>query len=331
MEKIIAVVVSCNSYQQLKKCVQAIRNQSFPPDAIMVVNNGSADYTSVWLDNQLDIIHVYQEHQGTAGGFRNGMEKAYELGYDWIWCMDDDGCPKEDALEKMMDHAVSKDTLYNSVLVDIDDKKSFNWKLLHYKTVDEIETEELDGVCHPFNGAMIHRNIIAKVGLPVSKLFYWGEGSEYFYRATKKHKIPAKTIVTSVHYHPTDRIELKKEWDFKDGWKMYFYIRNRFEVMKSKYNFMPLALLMYWAFIPAFFIATLLYQKKQRTKKLLFVFWPVIDAMCGAYGMTIQKVQRIMELQAQRNLASFFMEPIKKALIQFFVPSMDNLGETYSA
>jgi hypothetical protein len=53
--------------------------------------------------------------------------------------------------------------------------------------------------------------------------------------------------------------------------------------------------------------------------------------MCGAYGMTIQKVQRIMELQAQRNLASFFMEPIKKALIQLFVPSMDNLGETYSA
>jgi GT2 family glycosyltransferase len=259
------------------------------------------------------------------------MEKAYELGYDWIWCMDDDGCPKEDALEKMMDHAVSRDTLYNSVLVDIDDKKSFNWNLLNYKTIDEIETQELDGVCHPFNGAMIHRNIITKIGLPVSKLFYWGEGSEYFYRATKKHKIPAKTIVASVHYHPTDRIELKKEWDFKDGWKMYFYVRNRFEVLKSKYNFLPLAVLMYLAFIPAFFMVTMFYQKKQRTKKLLFAFWPVIDAMCGEYGMTIQKVQRIMELQAKRNLASFFMEPIKKTLIQFFVPSMDNLGETYSA
>jgi hypothetical protein len=133
-----------------------------------------------------------------------------------------------------------------------------------------------------------------------------------------------------VHYHPTDRIELKKEWDFKDGWKMYFYVRNRFEVLKSKCNFLPLALLMYLAFIPAFFMETIIYQKKQRTKKLLFVFWPVMDALFGDYDMTIQKVQRIMESQAKRNLAGFFMEPIKKSLLQLFVPSMDNMEETYS-
>ncbi len=330
MEKVIAVVVSCNRYQQLKNCIHALRNQTVQPHAILVVNNGSSDYTSVWLDKQTDIIHVYQENQGSAGGFHNGIERAYSLGYNWIWCMDDDGYPKEDALEMLLNNAVSRDTLYNSILVDKEDKQSFNWKLLNYQRLDEVKTDVIDGVCHPFNGAFIHSNIIMKAGLPESKLFYWGEGSAYFYRLTRKFQIQAKTITGSIHYHPTDRIELKKEWEYKDGWKMYYYVRNRFAVLKEKYTYTPLALMAYVAFIFAFCMMALMFQKKQRTKKCLFAIWPLFDAMTGNYQSTSNQIHTIMTAQSKRKISAFFLEPFKKGLLQLFVPSSSEVKESYS-
>jgi rhamnopyranosyl-N-acetylglucosaminyl-diphospho-decaprenol beta-1,3/1,4-galactofuranosyltransferase len=330
MEKIIAVVVSCNRYQQLKNCVEAIRNQTVQPHAILVVNNGSSDYTSVWLDKQSDIIHLYQENQGSAGGYHSGIERAYAMGYDWIWCMDDDGYPKEDALEILMSHAHSRDTLYNSILVDHEDKKTFNWKLLHYETIDDIKTDVIEGVCHPFNGALIHSNIVMKAGLPESKLFYWGEGSAYFYRLTKQHQIQVKTITKSIHYHPTDRIELKKEWEYKDGWKMYYYVRNRYVVLKEKYTYTLFALIAYLAFIPAFCATVLIYQKKQKTRKLWFVLWPVMDALMGNYQSHSNHIHSRMTEQSQRKILAFFLEPLKRGLLQLFVPSMSESKESFS-
>ena len=50
MERILALVVSHNRHAQLVNCIEAIRRQTTQPEAILVVNNGSSDYTSVWLD-----------------------------------------------------------------------------------------------------------------------------------------------------------------------------------------------------------------------------------------------------------------------------------------
>ena len=103
MNNVIAVVVTFNRQQLLSECIAALRNQTRKVDKILVINNGSTDDTINWLNNQADIEFFSQDNVGSAGGFYTGIKMAYDSGYSWIWLMDDDGYPKADALEMLLE------------------------------------------------------------------------------------------------------------------------------------------------------------------------------------------------------------------------------------
>lgn len=90
---ICAVVVTYNRIKLLKECIDSLRKQTIILDGIIVVNNNSNDGTKEWLALQNDISAIHQENLGGAGGFYNGIKSAYNKGYNWIWCMDDDCLP----------------------------------------------------------------------------------------------------------------------------------------------------------------------------------------------------------------------------------------------
>ena len=321
MEKVIAVVVSYNRHALLVECIEALRSQTRKPDAILVVNNGSVDYTTVWLDKQSDIFQVYQDNMGSAGGYNTGIDWAFKNGYGWIWCMDDDGYPESDALEVLFENQGHETALLNCAVINKEDKRSFVWETKDYKFIDEVPEHVIDGICHPFNGTLIHRSIIAKVGLPKSNLFYWGEETEYFYRIVNKYKIPAKTITHSIHYHPAPVNTYRKEWEYKSSWKMYFYVRNRYQVLQSKHSKKSIALMHYLYFILAFTGSVLLYQKHDRLKKMTFTLWPMFDSFLNNFTATPESIQTRMNEIAKKSFSSLIMSPIKKSLLTLFVPS----------
>ena len=88
-----------------------------------------------------------------------------------IWCMDDDGYPKFDALEALIKNEGHELALINSAVVNKYDKKSLVFKTKKYHYINEVQEEVIENIAHPFNGTLIHRNIIAKVGLPLINLF----------------------------------------------------------------------------------------------------------------------------------------------------------------
>ncbi|HNG63528.1 MAG TPA: glycosyltransferase, partial [Ferruginibacter sp.] len=202
MEKVIAVVVTYNRKALLSECINALRNQTRTLDAILVVNNGSTDDTEEWLLNQKDLYFVTQKNVGSSGGFATGINWAYENNYSWIWCMDDDGYPKEDALEKLLDADDGCLRLINCAVIDKEDKKSFVWKTQQYRNLDEVDCKIIEGIGHPFNGTLLHRRIIERVGVPKPKYFLWGDETEYYYRIVRQNGIPVRTIADSIHYHP---------------------------------------------------------------------------------------------------------------------------------
>jgi rhamnopyranosyl-N-acetylglucosaminyl-diphospho-decaprenol beta-1,3/1,4-galactofuranosyltransferase len=279
MEKAIAVVVTYNRLTLLKECITALRNQSRKPDAILVVNNGSTDDTGQWLLSQSDLLTITQGNTGSGGGFETGISWAYKNDYSWIWCMDDDGYPKEDALEKILAPELDRLCLRNCAVIDKTDRKSFVWKTKHYPTIDDADVNIIKGVGHPFNGTLIHRNIVERVGIPKQKLFLWGDETEYFYRITKKNKIPVCTIASSIHYHPAAAFSFKKDWDHHSAWKMYFYIRNRLHINRSKFNYKLMAWAHYCYFLMAMVGVIVVYQKTDKVKKINFMLWPAMDAL----------------------------------------------------
>ncbi len=279
MEKVIAVVVTYNRLTLLKECITALRNQTQQPDTILVVNNGSTDATSQWLLTQHDLLSITQENTGSGGGFETGIKWGYKNGYSWIWCMDDDGYPKEDALQKILAPDMDRLKLRNCAVLDKTNKKTFVWKTKNFSSIDEVNSNIIEGIGHPFNGTMIHRNIVERVGLPKQKLFMWGDESEYYMRITRKNKIPVCTIADSIHYHPAAIFTFKSDWDYNSTWKMYYYVRNRFHVHQSKFNYKLMAWANYCCFLVGLAGIIMLYQKTDKVKKLNFVLWPASDAI----------------------------------------------------
>ena len=279
MEKIIAVVVTYNRLSLLKECITALRNQTKHPDAILVINNGSTDATSQWLQSQKDLLFITQNNTGSGGGFKTGIKWAYKNGYSWIWCMDDDGYPKENALEKILAPDLDRLFLRNCAVLDKDNKKTFVWKTKNFSSIDEVPSNIIEGIGHPFNGTMIHRNIVERVGVPKQSLFLWGDETEYYYRITRRNKIPVCTVADSIHYHPAATFTFRKDWEYSSAWKMYFYVRNRFHVHQSKFNYKIMAWANYCCFLVALAGVIVVYQKTDKVKKLNFVLWPARDAL----------------------------------------------------
>jgi rhamnopyranosyl-N-acetylglucosaminyl-diphospho-decaprenol beta-1,3/1,4-galactofuranosyltransferase len=321
MEKVIAVVVSHNRHHLLVDCIQSLRNQTRKPDEILVVNNGSSDYTSVWLDKQEDLVHLYQDNLGSAGGFHTGIKWAYEKGYQWIWCMDDDGYAKEDALEVLLNQNEKQPVLLNCAVLNKEDKRSFVWKTGNFSFIDEVKQDIINGIGHPFNGSLINRNIVTLVGLPNANLYHRGEEVEYFYRITKTFKIDAKTVIGSVYFHPPAKYSYTKEWNLKESWSTYFHARNQYSIMKSKYNNAMKACFAYAGFVVSFVYNVLATQKNDRLKKLNFIFNAAVDGITNDSSQNSETVKASIHSLYQNNFYQKLVNPFKKYLLNLFVPS----------
>jgi rhamnopyranosyl-N-acetylglucosaminyl-diphospho-decaprenol beta-1,3/1,4-galactofuranosyltransferase len=321
MEKVIAVVVTYNRQALLSECITALRNQTRKPDAILIVNNGSTDNTEQWLQQQPDIHFINQKNVGSSGGFSTGINWAFKNGYSWIWCMDDDGYPKEDALNNILEADDGTLKLYNCAVVEKENKKSFVWKTGEFKTIDEVKSKIIEGIGHPFNGTMLHRRIIERVGVPQPKFFLWGDETEYYYRIVKQNEIPVCTVADSIHYHPASAFSYKQDWDYKTAWKMYFYVRNRLHIHKAKFSTKVVALINYCCFLAAFAGIVLVYQKTNKLKKLNFLLWPAADAFRNNFSATPPLILERLQAKAEGNYNNGIVNSIKNVWAALFTPA----------
>ena len=313
MEKVIAVIVTYNRKNLLAECIAALRKQTHRIDKILVINNGSMDNTREWLREQPDIDFVTQKNMGSAGGFYTGIKKAYKDEYTWIWLMDDDGYPKEDALEKLLDTDLEDLCLRTCAVINKEDKKSFVWKTKNLETLDEVKNKLLKNNVHPFNGTLLNRKIVERVGFPDAGLFLWGDETEYYFRIIKKHAIPAFTILDSIHYHPGKSYSYKTDWEFSTAWKMYYYVRNRFYIMKTRYSICkPLAISMYIIFLLSYSASVVIFQKTNKMKKLEFILWPVKDAFTNNLSVTPSQIlEKIGTKQSSFRFINNYIKRLK--------------------
>lgn len=210
----LVVVVTYNRLCDLKACVSALRNQTYKCLDILVVNNGSNDGTKEWLDGQTDLKVINQKNLGGAGGFYAGMAYMMSHDYSWLVLMDDDGISAKNEIEELIGNypnvseSAGKEVILNALVVNKDDHEhvSFSWARGSGRSneVKELMKEPFFKDIHPYNGTLIKRSIIEKIGLIKKEMFIWGDEKEYMARAFH-NGIGLYTVTSAIHFHPKEK------------------------------------------------------------------------------------------------------------------------------
>ncbi len=242
-EKVSSIVVTFNRLDFLKEILNSIRNQSRKPDSIIVVNNSSTDGTVEWLSAQSDLIVVHQPNVGSSGGQYAGIKTAYEMGFDWLWIMDDDVVPDNKCLEKLLKsddlHLIRTPLRFApSGMPYLNDCIEFNltnpfksfWTRIISRNDLNREYIFADGIT--FEGPVMHRSVVENTGFPEFGFFIYGDDTDYFIR-TKKAGFQC-VIVRDAKMNR--KLEVVPD-DQSYTWKQYYIMRNIYALDVMHGNF----------------------------------------------------------------------------------------------
>jgi rhamnopyranosyl-N-acetylglucosaminyl-diphospho-decaprenol beta-1,3/1,4-galactofuranosyltransferase len=213
--RIAAVVVTFNRLALLRRLVAALA-ETDGLDEILVVDNASTDGTGEWLRTAEAEIEPVQarhlaENTGGAGGFHEGLRWAVERGADLVWLMDDDGLPEPDCLRTLLAHDGDLD-FWGPVVVDETDPERLVFpirlpggtQVVH--AMSDVRRVARDGLIRdiviPFNGVLVTRALVERIGLPRQEFFIWGDDHEYRLRAERAGARIA-TVVDARVLHPS--------------------------------------------------------------------------------------------------------------------------------
>lgn len=196
--RIVAVSVTYNRRELVTRLVRAAEAQTVRPDLLILVDNASTDGTAEavrTLDARVPVqVVALESNTGGAGGFRAGQEAAMAAGADLIWLMDDDGTPAPDCLERLLPHVGTHDFL-GPLVVDEDDEDALVFPIrlpgtarVVRRTSAAVEAAHdglIEQVVIPFNGVLLTRELVERIGTVDARYFIWGDDVEYLWRSQR--------------------------------------------------------------------------------------------------------------------------------------------------
>ena len=218
--RIAAVVVTYNRLDLLQELLERL-DQVPELDEVLVIDNASTDGTGAWLAGLEG--GTYEEHRvvpvlartlstnrGGAGGFHDGLAWAMERGADLAWLMDDDGLPDADCLGRLLQETDLD--FWGPVVVDRAQPERLVFPIRlpgGTRVVHELadvrlaarNADRIDGIVIPFNGVLVTRELVNRIGLPREEYFIWGDDHEYRLRAEAAGARIA-TVVDAQVKHP---------------------------------------------------------------------------------------------------------------------------------
>lgn len=247
---ITAIIVTYNRNKLLERCLFAIATQTRQPDVVLVIDNASTDGTPEWLHKWLPLhlpkatLIALDHNTGGAGGFAAGLKHAIDNGAEWVWMMDDDAEPLPDALEELMRVASDPMHVYGSLAV-CGGETSWLTTVLDPPLGEVDRPDEVPAYAQvqslPFLGFLIHRDLVARIGLPDAGYFIAADDVEYCVRA---QKAGARIVMAG-----KSRIEHPKSRPYKvrvlgrtltclalPPWKRYYDTRNRLLIARTHYG-----------------------------------------------------------------------------------------------
>jgi GT2 family glycosyltransferase len=317
--RVCAVVVTYNRKNLLQECLQGLFRQTRPLDGIILVDNSSTDGTPEFLyslglikekppsENSIlweirtdlnlfsgNLLYIrLPENEGGAGGFHEGLKRACEEDFEWMWLMDDDVEAYPDCLERLLGFGdISKCIHPNKVFAD---GKPHEWEgyisLRTGKRIFQPNPSFKKGFefattnTGTFEGMLVHREIVQKVGLP-DKRFFLGSDDSLFGFMAHFH--------TPVLYTRSPLLKKKKIYIETDNpisdRSIYYGMRNVFLFQRTMNELVPKYRMLrrFFIFVKFFdYTLNILQNRKEKLKGFQILLFAVRDGILGRFGKGI--------------------------------------------
>lgn len=208
--KVAIVVVTFKRQELLAELFGSFLALTAAPWRVIVVDNENAPATErlvaaaarevadgntrvPWPEGADTFVYVpMMENTGGSGGFSAGVRKAYDLGAEWFWLMDDDVEVLPDSLASLAKWMPGHDVVQGSRL-DYDGGP-FWWQYRFIEPLgiynpiatakfDESGSKPMNAVC--FEGGLFSRAVVERIGYPDNRFFLYWDDCVYGYLASK--------------------------------------------------------------------------------------------------------------------------------------------------
>ncbi|QWR78602.1 glycosyltransferase family 2 protein [Candidatus Magnetomonas plexicatena] len=318
---VCAVVVTYNRKALLLECLDGIIKQTVPVEAIYLVDNASFDGTpeallEAGLISELpqqglndSAIYTYKpgnmcgitlhyirmnKNTGGAGGFHEGLKRAYNNPHSWFWLMDDDVEPLPTALSTQLSFSnVGKCIMPGKKFQDgtfFPDDSHFCLTTGKMTPVlgNEFSLSEAFSCKNygTFEGMLISREVVERVGLPDTRFFYIGDDFVYGAMAslyTNVLMLKEPLFLKKIKRADPKNVLGKESVRLKEM-EIYYGTRNRFlifEYLKKLGTFSFLAYVSVFTDVLRSTIGILLIDRSP--KKLFLLYKGLLDGILGRF------------------------------------------------
>ena len=240
MTEVIAIVVTYNRLSLLKECIS--RLLSLECDVLIIDNastDGTKEYVSGLTGNGSIVYYNTGKNLGGAGGFNIGLRKGVELGYKYLWIMDDDTYVQDDTLKALLSSAqeTKDDFGWLSSVALWKDQSICNMNLQRRginAKVDISEKHLTSAIMATFVSLFIKAETVRQYGLPIKEFFIWSDDLEYTRRISKQEKCYVVTDSRVIHWmNSNNKVGIENDSD--DRMERYKYLyRNEVYVFKRE-------------------------------------------------------------------------------------------------
>lgn len=251
MAKIIVVTVTYGQREHLlRQVLDSVRGMDV--SKVVVVDNGAQwPVRSELIVAYGDLVDVVEmgANTGSAKGFATGIQRAVDLGADYVWLLDDDNRPHGDALPKLLAiyeqeaEKVSSDRLavlafrsehqadlargvpLHRITLKVNSFRGFNVLDIPYKVWRRTpwgkphlsgEIPEVVGLdLAVYGGLLFHRKLVHAIGLPNGEFVLYGDDIEFTNRIKKLNG--RLLLVTNAAID-----DLESTWNVKDNFSNSF-------------------------------------------------------------------------------------------------------------
>ena len=259
---VYAVVVTFNRKTLLVECLKALLLQTIPLSKIIVVDNSSTDGTYEYLKDtglfkEKSISYIsLPKNIGGAGGFSQGLSVALRNNPDWIWLMDDDAEPVNDALESLLNInpirevvALAGTVITNNEIAHVHRgivKPNIKRKMLQLPLHEDYYAAVHDIDFASFVGMLVRGTAAQAIGLPDARFFIHHDDVDYSLRLRSigriqlvpksiihhKEATAAATQVRSLFGLRSNRQKISHAWIGYCTHRNYVYVVRRYHPNK---------------------------------------------------------------------------------------------------